>query len=77
MIVNTYDFSKALEMLKADIPVARLGWNGKGQSVRLQRPDENSKMNLPYFYIRTTEGNLVPWIASQSDLLASDWFTVY
>ena len=34
---------------------------------------ENSKMGLPYIFISTVGGKLVPWIASQGDLFAEDW----
>lgn len=53
--------------------VFRRGWNGKGMYLQLQYPDANSKMSLPYVYMRTADNNLVPWICSQSDLLANDW----
>lgn len=69
-------FGTALSILKIGRKVAREGWNGKGQFIALQTPDENSKMNLPYLYISTVEGKLVPWLASQTDLLASDWYEV-
>ena len=52
---------------------ARAGWNGKGQFIALQVPDAHSKMGLPYVYIRTAQGRLVPWVVSQTDLLANDW----
>ena len=51
----------------------REGWNGKGQFITLQTPDENSKMSLPYIYITTVDGKRVPWLASQTDILAKDW----
>jgi hypothetical protein len=56
--------------------VSRYGWNGFGQYLELQVPDGNSKMTLPYVYITTVSGDRVPWLASQSDLLADDWFLV-
>ena len=67
------NFGWALECLKANGQVYRTGWNGKGQVLKLQTPDENSKMTLPYIYIKTVQGDLVPWLASQTDLLATDW----
>ena len=67
------DFGKALEALKAGKKVAREGWNGKEMWLGLQRPDEHSKMSLPYIYMRTACGNLVPWLASQTDMLSEDW----
>lgn len=71
---QTFDFGRALFYLKSDKSVSRMGWNGEEQSLTLQVPDENSKMTLPYIYIKTVQGDLVPWIASQTDLMAEDWF---
>ena len=68
-----FDFGIALDSLRDGRRVARKGWNGQGQWIALQRPDEHSKMSLPYLYIRTVGGDLVPWLASQTDLLAQDW----
>ena len=67
------NFGQALEALKSGERVTRLGWNGKDMWLALQRPDENSKMTLPYIYMKTAQGDLVPWLASQTDLLANDW----
>ena len=53
--------------------VRREGWNGKGQYLQIQKPDENSKMTLPYIFITTVSGDRVPWHASQTDILAVDW----
>ena len=55
---------------------ARAGWNGKNMYIELQRPDAHSKMSLPYIFIRTVQGDLVPWLASQTDMLADDWMEV-
>ena len=76
------DFGAALQELKRGNKVARSGWNGKGLWVELQTPDEHSKMTLPYIYInypddaKTTPGAKVPWLASQTDMLAEDWSIV-
>ena len=67
----------ALTALKNGKCVAREGWNGPGQWLELQRPDEHSKMTLPYIYIKTTSNDLVPWLASQTDLLQEDWVEVH
>jgi hypothetical protein len=56
---------------------SRRGWNGPGQFIELQVPDEHSKMTLPYIFITTVQGNRVPWLASQTDLLAKDWYIVH
>jgi hypothetical protein len=69
-------FARAIEELKSGRRVARDGWNGKGMWLEVQRPDRGSKMTLPYIFMRTAQGDLVPWLASQSDMLAEDWRVV-
>lgn len=73
-----FDFGEAIARLKAGSKVARLGWNGVGMFLQLQRPDEQSKMQQPYIFISpvTMGGGLVPWVASQPDLLSEDWIEV-
>ena len=68
-----HTFSSALQRLKSGLPMTRLNWNGRGQFVELQHPDPNSKMSLPYLYLTTVQGDRVPWVASQTDLLMDDW----
>lgn len=79
------NFGLAIEAMKKGLKVARLGWNGKGIHLELQVPDEHSKMTLPYIYIVTTglitdnrhaPKGCVPWLASQTDMLADDWYIV-
>lgn len=67
------DFGAAISSLKRGAKVSRAGWNGKGMWLALQVPDEHSKMRLPYIYMSTVGGDLVPWLASQTDMLAEDW----
>lgn len=64
---------QAVAALREGKRIARAGWNGKTQYLELQVPDAHSKMTLPYVYIRTVQGDLVPWLCSQTDLLATDW----
>lgn len=73
-------FGWALQKLKAGFRAYREGWNGKGIWIQLQTPDAHSKMTLPYIYIEYPAGHpaypggcRVPWLASQTDLLAKDW----
>lgn len=82
---NGMSFGLAIEAMRQGNRVARSGWNGKGIFCELQTPDEHSKMNSPYIYINTTglqtdnpdaPKSLVPWIASQTDMLADDWQVV-
>ena len=79
------NFGEALHELKAGRKVAREGWNGKGIFIELQTPDENSKMTSHYIFIDTTglqtdneaaPKSRVPWLASQTDMLAEDWLDV-
>lgn len=67
------DFGEALHVLKRGMRVSRSGWNGKGMWLELQVPDAHSKMSLPYIYMKTADDKLVPWLASQTDVLAEDW----
>jgi hypothetical protein len=83
--VEERDFGWALRGLKQGRKLRRSGWNGKGLSVELQVPDANSKMTLPYIFMNypatpasdTAPPNhinaKVPWLASQTDMLAADW----
>ena len=64
---------EAIEAMRDGERVARTNWNGKSQFLELQVPDEHSKMTLPYIYITTVQGDRVPWLASQTDILANDW----
>jgi hypothetical protein len=68
-----HNFGEAIQLLKSGKKVARQGWNGKNMWLKLQVPDEHSKMTLPYIYMYTACGNNVPWLASQTDVLAEDW----
>jgi len=70
------NFGQALENLKDGCRVARTGWNGKGMWLMVQWPDSHSKMSLPYIYMKTADDKLVPWLASQTDILAEDWLVV-
>ena len=73
------DFGQALSGLKAGGKAQREGWNGKGLWLELQVPDAHSKMTLPYIFMsypadaKNTPGARVPWLASQTDMLAEDW----
>jgi len=78
-------FGDAIALLKSGKKVARKGWNGKGIFIKLQVPDAHSKMTSPYIYIDTTglqtenpdaPKSLVPWVGSQTDVLAEDWTEV-
>ncbi len=65
---------EAIEDLKSGLVISRTGWNAENMYLTLQTPDENSKMTLPYIYITTVSGDLVPWACSTTDILADDWY---
>jgi hypothetical protein len=79
-------FSEALKEVKSGKRIAREGWNGKGMFVYYVGPDEyDSKTDaakktfgektpyLPYLALKTVDDKVVPWLASQTDILAEDW----
>lgn len=71
--------------------VARAGWNGKGMFLYYVGPgrypaaspvakavwgEDGVVPYLPYIAMRTVTGEVVPWLCSQSDLLATDWSVI-
>ncbi len=84
------NFGKALEALKQGKKVTRKGWNGKGMFLYYvpvgrypARTDiaksiaaEDGKVDYgAYIAMKTAQGYVVPWLASQTDLLGDDWKT--
>lgn len=78
-------FGLAIEALKLGQRVARAGWNGKGMWLGLvegydYNPDKGRAtvhslgcQKLPWIGMKTADGCFVPWLASQTDMLAEDW----
>lgn len=71
-------FEQALKDLKTNAKVAyRTGWNGKDQFVALFSQDLPPELE-PFFAFFTNRGTIqFGWLASQADLLASDWETKF
>lgn len=78
----TFDFGTAVEALKQGARVAREGWNGKGMWLIYIGGNEydvdaplrfNTTELSPYIAMKTADNKLVPWLASQTDVLAEDW----
>lgn len=67
------DFSTALLKLKQGHTVSRFGWNAR-HHLDILDPDPGDIVNRSYIAIETANGDIVPWVASQTDLLAADWF---
>ena len=61
---------------------ARKGWNGKGMWIAVCLPcgsmtvDDAQYGMQPFIVMKTAQGTLVPWLASQTDMLADDWEAV-
>ena len=70
-----YDIGVAVAALQHGHKVYRAGWKDKGMYLQLQRPTPVSytNMHLTCVYMCTAQGELVPWVCSQVDLLATDW----
>lgn len=84
------DFGAALHRLRNGYRVARSGWNGKGMFIYLVPagnyfPTTSVAKSYfggqlvpykPYIAMKTVDEDVVPWLASQTDLLAEDYFVV-
>ena len=82
------NIGQVVEGLKQGKRYERSGWNGKGMFVFLVN-GSHFKVNReplvsimgevewvtyrPHVDMRTADGEVVPWLCSQSDLLADDW----
>ena len=76
---SKYDFGWALDQLRNGNKVQREGWNGKGMFLFLVHGSISHISQVkrrPHIDIRTANGEIVPWVASQSDLLENDWALV-
>ena len=83
------NFGDALALLKQSKKVTRNGWNGQGMFLyyvpaNTYRAQTNAARSAfgdevpygAYLAIKTAQNNVVPWLASQTDVLAEDWQTV-
>jgi hypothetical protein len=82
-------FGHAIEAMKKGMKVARAGWNGKGMFIYYVPADEypaSTGVAMDYYsgqvpykaYIamKTVDEDVVPWLASQTDMLADDWSVI-
>lgn len=82
------DFGWAINQLKAGNKVSRAGWNGKkmflflvpGSTFQVNRrpllgiyPEGTTITYCPHIDMKTADDKVVPWLASQTDVLAEDW----
>lgn len=83
------NFGDALSALKGGKRVARNGWNGKGMYLFYVATEHWDLSDLipagehlrdlrfnPWIGMKTADNAVVPWLASQTDLLAEDWEVV-
>ena len=75
-VTERLSFGDALTAMECGQRAARAGWNGKDMWIAIQYPDTGSKMRSMYIFMSPVDGALVPWVASQTDILARDWFLV-
>lgn len=85
------DFSEALKQIKSGEKITRSNWNGKGMFLFLV-PGSTFKVNRhpllgiypegteinyrSHIDMKTADGTIVPWVASQTDVLAEDWCVI-
>jgi hypothetical protein len=82
------DFSEALLYVKTGKRVSREGWNGKGMFIFLVPGSTFTVNREPLLSIlgegtqvkyhghvdmKTADDMIVPWLCSQTDMLATDW----
>ena len=77
------DFALAIRALKDGKRVARSGWNGRGMWLVLVGGHDYrlgsdavfalGLQKLPWIGMKTADECFVPWLASQTDMLAADW----
>ena len=87
-IETALTFGQAIEALKQGKKVARAGWNGKGMFLFLVPGNifkvnrapllgiypEGTEVNYcSHINMKTADDKVVPWLASQTDVLAEDW----
>ena len=65
------DFSQALASVKNGKKITRAGWNGKEMFVFLL--DLRERDVSEFLAIKDVNNKTVPWLASQTDILAEDW----
>lgn len=81
------NFGQAIEALKEGKAVAREGWNGKRMFLDTINPYHNNQYQVvekkgivgtlnSYIAMKTADNVLVPWLASQTDVLAEDYIII-
>jgi hypothetical protein len=75
--LDKLSFGHAIVALKEGLKVARSGWNGKGMWLELSEYGKDAMYKTrpmhQHILMATAQGDYVPWLASQTDMLADDW----
>lgn len=75
--IGAMTFGLAIEALKKGRKVTRAGWNGKGMFLFLVSGGTFHEVEYrPHINMRAVDGQIIPWTANQSDVLAEDWMMV-
>jgi len=76
-VTNNLSFGEAFDKLKANDAYTEMrlpSWQ-PDVSIKIQRPDENSKMTAPYLYVESRFGR-VPWKETNIELFAENWVVI-
>ena len=92
LVDDTMGFGNALCKLRAGKRLTRKGWNGKGMFIyyvpsgeylpctkvadKYCTDDFGKVPYRAYIAFKAVDDTVVPWVASQTDLLADDWIEV-
>jgi len=83
-----FGFGEAISLMRNGHAVQRAGWNGKGMFIfmvpgkGILETDCQVVKNIfgekpviyePHITMKTADDKMVPWLASQTDILAQDW----
>lgn len=70
-------FGHSLLLCRTGKRIARAGWNGKDMFLfYVDKWNYDSALEydvLPFIAMKTADNKIVPWLASQTDILATDW----
>lgn len=83
-----FDFGETIKLVKRGLKLSRKGWNGKGQYISIAvgisyidlddtvKNADHDAMGNKAIVFNGTSGTQVGWLASQSDMLAEDWYVI-
>lgn len=71
---NGMTFSQVIEALKKGHQ-ARFSFWPEGVKVALHKPQKESKLTQPYFYVISSCGNF-PWTPTQIEILSDQWIII-